>query len=33
MSNGILLQVSFVPNAIPISELSDDDFTEVNVKG
>jgi hypothetical protein len=31
MSNGILLQVSFMPKAISISELSDEDFTEVNV--
>ncbi|XP_061340413.1 zinc finger CCCH domain-containing protein 19 [Gastrolobium bilobum] len=28
MSNGILLQVSFMPKAIPISEVSDEDFTE-----
>jgi hypothetical protein len=31
MSNEILLQVSFMPKAISISELSDEDFTEVNV--
>ncbi|KAK2365242.1 zinc finger CCCH domain-containing protein [Trifolium repens] len=28
MSNGILLEVSFMPKAIPISELSDEDFTQ-----
>ncbi|KAK7397347.1 hypothetical protein VNO78_18516 [Psophocarpus tetragonolobus] len=28
MSNGILLQVSFMAKAVPISELSDEDFTE-----
>lgn len=31
ISNGILLQVSFMPKAISISELSDEDFTKVNV--
>ncbi|CAI8615604.1 unnamed protein product [Vicia faba] len=28
MPNGILLEVSFMPKAISISELSDEDFTE-----
>jgi len=31
MANRILLQVSLMSKAIPISELSDEDFTEVNV--
>lgn len=29
--NGILLEVSFMPKAVFVSELSDEDFTEVNV--